>query len=223
MCLNIGRGSRVAGHDRPVTRHEDPVAGHGSWVTGHGSWAAFDSGLATRDSGRRQRDSGRRERGFSIVTAIFLVVVLAMLGVFIISVTGLQQSSTQLDIQGVRAYHAARAGVEWAAFRILTPENLGAPPACPAATTNIAGLDGSLSAFTVTVTCTETSTTTEGNRNVRTYRIVSIACNEPVGASCLVAGNPIPGPTPRYVERQVEAVLSRCNDPSAPPPKHACG
>ena len=52
-----------------------------------------------------------RERGFSIVTAIFLVVVLALLGAFIVSVTGLQQTSTQLDVQGVRAYQAARAGV----------------------------------------------------------------------------------------------------------------
>ena len=164
------------------------------------------------------RISGFLQRGFSIVTAIFLVVVLALLGAFIMSVTGLQQTSTALDVQGVRAYHAARAGVDWAAFQILTPENLVAPPGCPASPTHIITLAGSLSPFTVTVTCTVTSTTTEGNRNLRTYLIVSDACNEPAGGVSCPGGA-----SPRYVDRQVEVVLSRCNDPSAPPPKHACG
>lgn len=242
MCLNnshpvAGHGSRVAGREHPVASLGSRVAGQEYPVARRSSWPAFDSGLATRDSGRRQRDSRtatrdprlrqrhprRRERGFSIITAIFLVVVLAMLGVFIVSVTGLQQAGTQLDVQGVRAYQAARAGVEWAAFQILTP-SASTPPVCPASPTNIAGLGGSLSPFTVTVTCTATAVITEGSRNVRTYQIVSIACNEPAGGSCLVAGNPIPNPTPRYVERQVQVVLSRCNDPDpALAPKFACG
>ena len=54
---------------------------------------------------------GTRQRGLSLLTAIFLVVVLAMLGAFMVSVTGLQQSSSVLDVQGVRAYDSARAGV----------------------------------------------------------------------------------------------------------------
>ena len=48
----------------------------------------------------------REQRGFSVVTAIFLIVVLALVGVFIVSVTGLQQSSQALDVQGARAYQA---------------------------------------------------------------------------------------------------------------------
>lgn len=156
-----------------------------------------------------------RQAGFSIVTAVFLIVVLALLGVFIISVTGLQQSSLQLDVQGVRAYQAARAGVEWAAFQVLTPSS-STPPDCPTSPTNISSLGGSLSAFTVTVTCTASPVTTEGNRNVRTYRIVSTGCNDPALTSCPAAVSP------RYVERQIEAVLSRCNDPTAAGPKFAC-
>ena len=164
------------------------------------------------------RISGFLQRGFSIVTAIFLVVVLALLGAFIMSVTGLQQSSTQLDVQGVRAYHAARAGVDWAAFQILTPL-ASTPPPCPASPTHITGLSGSLSPFTVTVTCTVTSTTTEGNRNVTTYLIVSDACNEPAGGVSCPGGA-----SPRYVDRQVEVVISRCTNPDpALAPKHACG
>ena len=70
----------------------------GSQVSGRGS-TTRDSGLGTRDD----HDSRPRQLGFSIVTAIFLIVVLALLGVFIVSVSGIQQSSQALDVQGVRA------------------------------------------------------------------------------------------------------------------------
>jgi len=159
-----------------------------------------------------------RERGFSIVTAIFLLVVLSLLGAFIVTVTGLQQSSQQLDVQGVRAYQAARAGIEWGAWQVLDPNNsIGTPalPVCPAST-NLTGLAGSLSPFTVTVTCSATinAPTTEGLRNIGAYQIIATACNQP----------PCPNPTPAsgYVERQLQATLSKCKDPSAAGPRFAC-
>jgi MSHA biogenesis protein MshP len=163
--------------------------------------------------------ASRRARGFSIVTAIFLLVVLSLLGAFIVSVTGLQQSSLQLDVQGVRAYQAARAGIEWGAYQVLDPNNsIGTPvlPVCPASPTNLSGLAGSLSPFTVTVTCSATinAPTTEGNRNIGAYQIIATACNQP----------PCPNPTPPsgYVERQLQATLSKCKDPSAAGPRFAC-
>src|SRR5215470_8915559 len=75
------------------------------------------------------------QRGFSIVTAIFLVVVLALLGVFIVSVTGMQLSSHQLDVLGARAYQAARAGIEWGAFQVLDPNNTINTTDCSGTTT----------------------------------------------------------------------------------------
>lgn len=160
------------------------------------------------------------ERGFSIVTAVFLVVILALLGVFIVSITGLQQSSQSLDVQGVRAYQAARAGIEWGAYQVLDPNNtLGAGlPSCPASPTHLSGLAGSLSAFTVTVTCSSTDTT-EGNRNIRVFQLVATGCNAPGAgppASC-------PGATATgYVERQLQATLAKCKDPAFPP-RFTCG
>src|SRR6267143_1352112 len=109
-----------------------------------------------------------RQTGFSIIAAIFLLVVLALLGALIASVTGMQQQSGQLDLQGVRAYQAARAG--------------------------------SLSGFTVSVTCVQAADTTEGNRNVRVFQVVATACNEPSGGSC-----PRASPSSSYVERQLQA------------------
>jgi MSHA biogenesis protein MshP len=183
----------------------------------------------------------RLHRGFSIVTAVFLVVVLALLGVFIVSVTGLQLSGQQLDVQGVRAYQAARAGVEWGAFQVLDPNNTlnagsctaPAPtmPVCPGAggppsVTNINTLAGSLSPFTVTIRCTLTTpdaangnrSTTEGNRSIWAYQITADACNQPSGGSC-----PSAAPGQGYVSRQVTVVLSKCKDSTAAPPRCACG
>src|SRR3990172_2936053 len=105
---------------------------------------------------RRGAGAPAGQRGLSIVTAIFLMVVLAMLGAFMLSVTGLQQSSSQLDVQGVRAYQAARAGIEWGAWQVLDPNRTLNPvtcspvvlPGCPASI-NLSGLAGSLSPFTV--------------------------------------------------------------------------
>ena len=173
------------------------------------SRAAFARTLTTR----------RHARGFSLITGIFLIVILAALGAFMVTFTGLQQTTVQADVLGVRAYYAARAGIDWGLYRALDPDNtISAVPAdptvfaaCPA-TTTLSGLGGSLAPFAVTVTCTET-TATEANRNIRVYRIAATACNR---ASC--PGTPAAG----YVERQVVVTAARCKDPTAVAPRFAC-
>jgi len=167
-----------------------------------------------------------RPSGFSTVAAIFLLVVLTLLGALIASITGVQQASSQLDLLGVRAYHGARAGMEWGARAVLDPGNTLNPascappvmPSCPASPTSLAGLGGSLAPFTVTVTCTQSADTTEGNRSVRIFSIVATACNQPSGGAC-----PNPAPADGYVERQVQASLAKCKDPSAAAPRCECG
>jgi MSHA biogenesis protein MshP len=57
--------------------------------------------------------------GFLLVTAIFLLVVLASLGAFILTISGTQQTSSALDVQGARAYQAARAGIDWASYQLI--------------------------------------------------------------------------------------------------------
>ena len=167
-----------------------------------------------------------RQAGFSIIAAIFLLVVLALLAAFIASVTGMQQSSGQLDVLGARAYQSARAGMEWSAWQVLDPNNtLNAGscspivmPTCPASPQNLPALAGSLAGFAVTVSCTPTAVTTEGNRNVSMFQIVATACNQPSGGSC-----PPPTPTSGYVERQVQASVAKCKDSTALAPRCACG
>jgi MSHA biogenesis protein MshP len=173
----------------------------------------------------------RRHSGFSVVAAIFLLVVLAVLAVIIASVTGIQQASSQLDVLAVRAYHAARTGMEWGAWQVLDPNNNlngadctsgpGAGPVmsdCPAPATNLPALAGSLQPFAVTVTCTRVSAT-EGNRDIRVFNVVATACNQPDG------GGACPGPATNadYVERQLQASFSKCWDRTAAAPRCACG
>src|SRR6266480_3790533 len=183
-----------------------------------------------------------RQTGFGIIAAIFLLVVLTLLATFIASVTGMQQSSGQLDVLGVRAYQSARAGIEWGAYQVLDPNNTlnatdctGTPtkptmPVCPGGGTYdlpAGTLFGSLSPFTVSVCCTLTTpdalngnrSTTEGNRSIWVYQLVVDACNQPTGSSCPNTGTPTSG----YVSRQITAVLSKCKDPTAPIPRCACG
>jgi MSHA biogenesis protein MshP len=172
-----------------------------------------------------------RHRGFSVVAAIFLLVVLAVLAVIIASVTGIQQASSQLDVLSVRAYHAARAGMEWGAWQVLDPNNTlnaanctggvaGAPvmSSCPALSTNLPALGGSLQPFAVTVTCTSVSTT-EGNRDIRVFNVVATACNQPTGGGVC----PGPGTNADYVERQLEASFAKCWDRTATAPRCECG
>src|SRR4051812_29030775 len=76
----------------------------------------------------------RKSAGVALVTAIFLLVVLAGLAVAVVSVTTAQQSSDVKDVQGLRAYQSARAGVEWALFVALRTGPLPATAISPATT-----------------------------------------------------------------------------------------
>ena len=54
------------------------------------------------------------QTGFAAIAAIFLVVVLAALGGFMMIFSNTQQLTSAQDFQGSRAYWAARGGLEWA-------------------------------------------------------------------------------------------------------------
>jgi len=142
----------------------------------------------TRDSG-----FGIRERGFSLVSAIFLLVVVAALGAFALTISTTQQQSQALDVMGSRAYQAARAGIEWAAFNVA---NGPVPWGACAPGANVA-VGGDLSAFTVTVNCAAASHV-EGGSTIWIYDVSAVAAT--TGAA--------PGSL-NYVERELSARLGR--------------
>ncbi len=145
------------------------------------------------------------QRGFSIVSALFILVVLAALAAGLVNVSTMQHASGALDLQGVRAYHAARAGIEWGVYRILDPQ--GAPsatlPDCWA-TPETLTLAQDLAPFAVRVTCAGPDSTTELDRTIGVYRISATA--------------DFGTPHQAYrVSRTVEVTVSRCVDPANGP------
>lgn len=142
-------------------------------------------------------------QGFSTVTALFLVVVLALLGAALVSVFGLQQAASSLDLQGSRALRAAQAGIEWGMYQVLVAQG---GSACPASPQNLT-FGGTLSAFTVTVECSAFPADETGHspNPFHVFRLVSTACNEPMAGAC---PNSSANPGVRYVERRVQATLA---------------
>lgn len=148
----------------------------------------------------------KAQRGFSLVTAIFLLVVLAGLGAAMVSFSTVQHQSSTLDILGSRAYQAARAGIEWAAFQVVQ-SGVAAPPSgaggfaalCQAtATSSSVNLAGTLSAFPVSVSC-NASSAVESATTVWMYNITSTASG--------VAGATVGSPD--YVERQMTVTIAQ--------------
>jgi MSHA biogenesis protein MshP len=126
----------------------------------------------------------QRQAGVGIVTAIFLLVVLAGLGVAMVGIYTSQQASSNVDLLGAQAYQAARAGLEWGVFQTRSggkcaQGSMSANPyyekfAMPAGT--------SLSAFTVYVSCTA-----QGTAPLVRYVITAEACNMPDAAATATA------------------------------------
>lgn len=65
--------------------------------------------------------------GFSLPTAIFLLVILALLGAFMVSLSTTQNITSAQDVQGSRAIRAARSGLEWAAGQICYGAGIANP------------------------------------------------------------------------------------------------
>lgn len=135
----------------------------------------------------------KAERGFAIFTAIFILVVLAALGAFILNISASQQIGSALDVQGVRAYQAARAGIEWGLYRQLQDGSC-------AAATNFVPAAATLTDFTVSVTCVATP---DANGGPTIHTLTVTACSQPNGGVC---PNTV-DPGALYIERRLAATF----------------
>jgi len=125
-------------------------------------------------------------------------VILVMLAVFatvLVVTSATQQSGSVLDHQSARAYRSARAGAEFGAYQSLVSGAAG----CAAANTTFQ-LEGTLSEFRVTVSCT-TTTHNEAGTDVSMFQVTATACT-------LTAGTcPAATPTAFYVERELRLTV----------------
>jgi len=154
------------------------------------------SDIRAQASGVGRQGPGSRQSGFALVTAIFILVVLAGLGAAMVSISTTQHTTVAMDIQSARAYQAARAGIEWGAFQALqSPAPAGFT--CPAAGTTYSMTP--FAGFTTTLICSSTAHS-EGVNTVTMFAFTATATFGAVN-------------TPDYVARQLSARVARCVDP----------
>lgn len=140
----------------------------------------------------------KNRRGFAMLSAIFILVVLAALGAFIVNISTTQQVGSALDLQGVRTYQAARAGIEWGLYRQLRDGSCAVATSFPFTADTLAGL-------TVTVVCTATPDP-GGFGGPTVYSITSTACTQPNAVEPMCPNTTAPG-SPGYVERRLSVFL----------------
>jgi MSHA biogenesis protein MshP len=144
----------------------------------------------------------RLQHGFSIITAIFLLVVLSFLGIAMVSFSTSQHQSAAMDVMGSRAYQAARAGIEWQAHYVVNSASnaAAAVPQCTATNFSAGSLGGTLAPFTVNVHC-QPASYVEGASTIWIYDVSAVACTEAV---C-----PSTAPGQNYVERVISVKLGK--------------
>lgn len=126
--------------------------------------------------------------GFALVSAIFLLVVLALLATMMVSLSSTQQIGQVRDVLGSRAYFAARAGIEWGLYQALRNGSCTASSTLPA-------LAGSAQGFAVQVGCVASGPFDEGGTTVWVYKLTATATQGTPGAH-------------DYVDRQLMSVVS---------------
>lgn len=127
-----------------------------------------------------------RQRGFSLVPALFLLVVLAALGAVAVRLTAVEHQTVVLAMQSTRAYAAAQTGIEWSAYQAITNGS------CASSTLSLT--EGGLTGFTVDTSCAATSHA-EGAATTNVYVLEAFAYSGIYG-------------TPDYVSRRVRATVT---------------
>lgn len=128
----------------------------------------------------------RRQDGFSLIPALFLMIVLAGLGAVAVRLSGSQHQTVVLAMQSSRAYAAAQAGVDWSAYQAIVNNN------CANSTLTLT--EAGLAGFNIETTCSEASYS-EGENTVRVITIDSFARGGTYG-------------TPDYVSRRIRATVT---------------
>lgn len=126
------------------------------------------------------------QQGFAAIAAVFLVLVLAAFGAFMVSFSNTQHLNSAQDVQGSRAYWAARAGLEWG-----VSASIAAAAPCAATTLTVEG-------FAVTIVCSMRTYVDDGITPGVSPRIFQITATAISTAAVGSVG---------YIERSVSTAL----------------
>ncbi len=136
------------------------------------------------------------QKGFSLVTAIFLLVVLAGLLGYMVNLSVVQHNTVAMAVRGARAIQAARSGLDYAIYQVLPAGN-----GCPQVAANISfsAAEPALQPFTVSLSCSQ-SDHIEGVETVTVYELTA----EAVSGSYSQGGRA----NPDYISRRLRATVS---------------
>jgi MSHA biogenesis protein MshP len=144
-------------------------------------------------------------RGFALMMAVFMIVTLAAIAVYLLTMSTGQLEAVTQDEQATRAYQAARTGVDWGAYQVLVNTVSGFATTCAAGgapnTQNLV-LQQLLIGFRTEVTCQRVGSETEAGVPIVVYRLTVIGCNH-TPAACGTSVDPT------YVERQLQLTLAK--------------
>jgi len=128
----------------------------------------------------------RRQTGFTLIAAIFLLVVVAALVIYIANIRVVQQTTLLYGVQGARASLAARSGIEWGIHQSIVNGS------CTASTSFT---HPAFAGFNIQVECTSTRHDEGGPSLINTFRLKSIASSGSYGSL-------------DFVQRQIRASVS---------------
>jgi len=137
------------------------------------------------------------QKGFSLVQAIFILVVLALLGTYMVRLSTVGQATSTQALLQARVYQAARAGLEWGIAPIANAgDYLSAKSAC---TNSTSAPSFAVDGYTVKVTCNPSTSEpyNEGGDDVGIYNLTSTASYPEADALS----------NPDYVSRTLEVTI----------------
>ena len=125
----------------------------------------------------------RQVRGFTLISALFVLVVVSSLGVYLVNLSSGQHLSTALSVRSAQALFAAHSGMDWVIYRLSQGDNCAALPASL-----------NIDAYTVDIDSCSVSTLNEGGAS---YSVFAITVTSQIGTY---------GDS-GFVSRQIDAVI----------------
>lgn len=143
----------------------------------------------------------RQQVGFALPAAVFVLVILSGLAAFAASLASFQHSGSSLEVVGQRVYHAARSGLEWGMYQVLSAPS----SACNATGTDLVFATDSLQGIKISVRCQALNVDELDAGQL--VEITATACNAPLSTSPACPGNA--ANNNNYVERKMSAVVEK--------------
>ena len=117
----------------------------------------------------------KAQKGFSIIVAVVLIVLFALIGGYMVTLTSVGSVNTTVSSASMQAWFAGRSGIEWA-IRDLIVGGGG----CAGTTITLSG--GNTGGFSVVITCASSSFTEAGIGTYNVYRLTSRATRGSAGS-----------------------------------------